>query len=171
MSVRPPAPAAQLNRGALGGSRLPLNAAQPIRAHVPLGLLARIRLGVLGGLFLAALFSTLAGIARISLGGDGYEHEFGVSYGRTILIYLTLPFGCVIAGIFAKLFRSAMGAFLLGVVIALPPFLSAAFTIHYPDMSRQALLLIGLGGAVVLGGGGVLLGQLRYGPLTREPPN
>src|SRR5258708_21545859 len=109
MSVRPPAQAAQLNRAALGGSRLPLNTAEPIKAHVPLGLLARIRLGVMGGFFLAALFSMLAGIAQISLGGDGYEHEFGVSYGRTLLIYLTLPIGCVIAGILAKLFRNALG--------------------------------------------------------------
>jgi len=122
----------------------------------------RVKVGVMGALLLAGLFSLLAGLARFDLGGDGYHREFRISYARTVALYFgSLPVGGAVVGAMGRLFRYALGAFCLGFLMALFPFLTAAFLINLPGLSRSDACVVAISASLVIGGGGTLLGWSR----------
>ncbi len=122
----------------------------------------RVRGGIFTGLFFAVLFSLVAAIPRFSLGAARFKSELGLSYVEAVIVYLvTMPLGGLAAAACANWFSGALRAFTLGFVATLPPFMGAALTADLPDTPRGVLLMIGLFGAVFIGGGGVCWGWYR----------
>jgi len=132
-----------------------------------------VNVGVTFGLVAAILFSVLATIVRLGMGGKGYSDSLGISFAWTIAIYfVTLPVGGVIGGVCGPLMRWAWGAFIVGTLVTLIPFV-AVFVVRdnggLPSGDLEAAGVM----AAVIGGGGFFIGWMRTPHHRRrnEPPN
>ena len=124
----------------------------------PLGVAARIRVGVGFGIVLAGLFSLLATMVAVGEGLQHFRAALGMPLWEVVTTYfITLPVAGVIGGAMARLYRYAWGALLLGSITAIVPFTVFGLLIR-PAWPTGVALTFAAGASVVIGGGGCLMG-------------
>lgn len=138
----------------------------------PWTLARRVNVGVTFGFVAAILFSGLATIVRLGMGGKGYADSLGISFGWTIAIYfVTLPVSGVFGGMCGPLLRWAWGALIVGTVVTLMPFTTVAiirnnWVLRLEDIELAAVF------SAVIGGVGFFIGWMRMPHHRRriDPP-
>lgn len=138
----------------------------------PLTLAQRVNLGVTFGAVAAILFSVLATIVRLGMGGQHYTDSLGISFGWTIAIYVvTLPASGVVGGVCGPLLRWVWGAFIVGTLVTLMPF-AAVLLIRNNWVFRLEDLELAAVFSAVIGGVGFVIGWARTPHRRRrtEPP-
>lgn len=121
----------------------------------------RVNVGVTFGIVAAVLFSGLATIVRLGMGGQHYADSLGISFGWTVAIYIvTLPVSGVIGGLCGPLMRWVWGAFIVGTLVTLLPFAAVGLIRNNWVFGLEDLELAAVFAAVI-GGGGFVVGWIR----------
>jgi len=113
-----------------------------------------------GGLCLAIVYSISVTLQRVFLGPE-FLTRMGLSWGSLIALYfVALPVGGILAGLLYRfLWRSLLGAAVLGAIGALPLYLGASLLVAHGSSMWSSIVTGGtvLGTVVVGGGVGMVL--------------